>query len=112
MSNKVKHIIISNLLLNLVFHIHLGANNLCANYNGGCSHSCHPAPNGQVECACNEGSGLVIGNKGKVCVPQNNTCSIQEFICTNGRCLRERWVCDLDNDCGDGSDEDPNMCGK
>ena len=89
-----------------------GNNNLCSNHNGGCSQSCHPAPNNQVECACNEGSDLIIGNDGKMCVPKNHTCSENEFVCQNGRCLRERWVCDLDNDCGDGSDEDPNMCGE
>ncbi|XP_076440226.1 low-density lipoprotein receptor-related protein 2-like [Babylonia areolata] len=86
------------------------SNNLCANHNGGCSQSCHPAPNNQVECACHEGTDLIIGNDGKMCVPKNHTCSENEFVCQNGRCLRERWVCDLDNDCGDGSDEDPNMC--
>ncbi|KAK7113108.1 hypothetical protein V1264_012457 [Littorina saxatilis] len=85
-------------------------NNLCANHNGGCSQSCHPAPNYQVQCACEESSGLIVGNDGKMCVPKNHTCSEMEFVCQNGRCLRERWVCDLDNDCGDGSDEDPNMC--
>lgn len=84
---------------------------MCANHNGGCSQSCHPAPNFQVECACHEGSGLVVGSDGKTCVPENSTCATDEFICANGRCLRQRWVCDLDNDCGDGSDEDPNMCG-
>lgn len=85
-------------------------NNLCGNHNGGCSQSCHPAPAYKIECSCYEGSDLVIGNDGKMCVPKNHTCSETEFVCKNGRCLRERWVCDLDNDCGDGSDEDPNMC--
>ena len=90
----------------------LGTNNLCANHNGGCSQSCHPAPDNKVECTCIEGTDLIIGNDGKMCVPKNHTCSENEFVCQNGRCLRERWVCDLDNDCGDGSDEDPNMCGE
>ncbi|CAG5126006.1 unnamed protein product, partial [Candidula unifasciata] len=86
------------------------SNNPCGVFNGGCSHSCHPGPDGQVECACPEGSGLEIRNSGKVCVPSNSTCPSDQFVCSNGRCLRERWVCDLDNDCGDGSDENSNLC--
>ncbi|XP_035827354.1 low-density lipoprotein receptor-related protein 2 [Aplysia californica] len=86
------------------------SNNPCAVFNGGCSHSCHPGPEGTVECTCDQDSGLEIGNGGKACIPSNNTCSPEQFVCRNGRCLRERWVCDLDNDCGDGSDEEPNLC--
>lgn len=43
-----------------------GSNNPCSVFNGGCSHSCHPGPDGQVECACPEGTGLEIRNNGKV----------------------------------------------
>lgn len=38
-------------------------------------------------------------------------CSDSEFHCTSGRCIPERWYCDQDRDCDDGSDE-PNTCGK
>ncbi|RUS81822.1 hypothetical protein EGW08_010414, partial [Elysia chlorotica] len=87
-----------------------GSNNPCSAFNGGCSHSCHPGPENTVECACDDGKGLKIGTNGKTCVPANHTCSPEQFVCGNGRCLRQRWVCDLDNDCGDGSDEDSNLC--
>jgi hypothetical protein len=41
------------------------------------------------------------------------TCSPnQQFTCSNGRCIPLSWYCDVDNDCGDGSDEPKNgNCG-
>lgn len=35
----------------------------------------------------------------------DETCRSDEFTCTNGKCVQQRWVCDHDNDCGDNSDE-------
>ena len=32
-------------------------------------------------------------------------CTVDEFTCTNGQCIQKRWLCDGENDCGDGSDE-------
>ena len=32
-------------------------------------------------------------------------CGEGEFTCANSKCIRERWACDGDNDCGDESDE-------
>ncbi|KAK3083345.1 hypothetical protein FSP39_020255 [Pinctada imbricata] len=84
--------------------------NPCEVYNGGCSHSCHPAPDGKVECTCDTDKDLVLGNGGKVCVPRNNTCNPGRFVCGDGQCLDYRWVCDTEKDCTDGADENVFMC--
>ena len=37
----------------------------------------------------------------------SSTCDPEEsFTCRNGRCISRTWRCDLDDDCGDNSDED------
>ena len=86
--------------------------NLCAINNGGCSDICMVAAGGEVECHCPDFSGKRIGNGGKMCVPWPNDCSDDQFVCRNGNCINPHWLCDLDDDCKDGTDEDPTVCGE
>jgi hypothetical protein len=41
----------------------------------------------------------------------NNTCDDSAFMCHNKLCIPKQFVCDHDDDCGDGSDESL-QCGK
>lgn len=41
----------------------------------------------------------------------NNTCDENAFTCRNNICIPKQFVCDHDDDCGDGSDESLE-CGK
>lgn len=53
-------------------------------------------------------------NKKNICFPAlapNNTCDDNTFRCNNKACIPQRFVCDHDDDCGDGSDESVE-CGK
>ena len=39
-------------------------------------------------------------------------CAVGYWKCpTVDLCVREEWLCDGDDDCGDGSDENPAFCG-
>lgn len=40
-----------------------------------------------------------------LCSVFNDTCGRNEFMCQNRQCIPKHFVCDHDNDCGDGSDE-------
>uniref|UniRef100_A0A915KQ45 Basement membrane-specific heparan sulfate proteoglycan core protein n=1 Tax=Romanomermis culicivorax TaxID=13658 RepID=A0A915KQ45_ROMCU len=36
---------------------------------------------------------------------ESGRCEPNEFRCNNGRCVQKMWVCDMEDDCGDRSDE-------
>lgn len=43
--------------------------------------------------------------------PVQTTCNVDEFQCNNTLCKLISWLCDGEDDCGDNSDENPEMCG-
>nr|XP_054757007.1 MAM and LDL-receptor class A domain-containing protein 1-like [Lytechinus pictus] len=42
---------------------------------------------------------------------QSSACASNEFRCTRNACINIHRLCDFTDDCGDGSDEDPAICG-
>lgn len=61
---------------------------------------------------------LMYVNIGSKCMAQEESYHMVEcvlphyFLCENGNCLPESHICDGESDCGDNSDEDPNLCRK
>ncbi|TRY84843.1 hypothetical protein DNTS_002284 [Danionella cerebrum] len=89
----------------------LGDNACRVNY-GGCGTLCLAVPGGRV-CACADNQHL--DNNSLTCSDsggQEETphCREDEFRCGNGRCIRTSWICDGDDDCLDGSDEQSHIC--
>uniref|UniRef100_A0A8C8B758 Uncharacterized protein n=1 Tax=Otus sunia TaxID=257818 RepID=A0A8C8B758_9STRI len=48
-------------------------------------------------------SHMLYGSGESACVKK--TCAESDFVCINGQCVPNRWQCDGDLDCEDGSDE-------
>eukprot|EP00058_Branchiostoma_floridae_P011265 XP_002596753.1 hypothetical protein BRAFLDRAFT_73747 [Branchiostoma floridae] len=55
-------------------------------------------------CNCTGGEWICTG---ELCEGEEGvgTCTPDEFTCSNARCVHMAWVCDGQNDCGDGTDE-------
>ncbi|KAF6729854.1 SCO-spondin [Oryzias melastigma] len=53
-------------------------------------------------CSCVEG---VWQCEGVACPASSPPCLESEFACAAGRCIPSQWLCDNEDDCGDGSDE-------
>uniref|UniRef100_A0AAR2L6Z9 EGF-like domain-containing protein n=1 Tax=Pygocentrus nattereri TaxID=42514 RepID=A0AAR2L6Z9_PYGNA len=77
--------------------------NACRVNYGGCGTLCLAIPGGRV-CACADNQHLDKNNE------EPRRCGSEDFQCRNQRCVRAAWICDGDDDCLDGSDEEHLIC--
>uniref|UniRef100_A0AAY4C4Y4 EGF-like domain-containing protein n=1 Tax=Denticeps clupeoides TaxID=299321 RepID=A0AAY4C4Y4_9TELE len=83
--------------------------NACRINYGGCSTLCLAVPGGRV-CQCADNQQLERNNVSCSRDEEMQRCRDDEFQCRNLRCIQQSWKCDGDDDCLDGSDEEPKLC--
>ncbi|VDN01460.1 unnamed protein product [Thelazia callipaeda] len=94
----------------------------CAQENGGCEQFCFPTGCKKssidcplVQCACADAYYANPKNP-KLCIAKERThntshCGLVEFECRrNKKCISLTYLCDGDDDCGDGTDEGIETC--
>lgn len=90
--------------------------NACSKANK-CSHICVGVPVKEHRCLCPDGMtmspngeclcpGSSTPQVNKTCPQQANTCAPSFFTCANHLCIPNLYRCDLEDDCGDRSDEE------
>uniref|UniRef100_A0AAY4C4T1 EGF-like domain-containing protein n=1 Tax=Denticeps clupeoides TaxID=299321 RepID=A0AAY4C4T1_9TELE len=85
--------------------------NACRINYGGCSTLCLAVPGGRV-CQCADNQQLERNNVSSTTGDEEmQRCRDDEFQCRNLRCIQQSWKCDGDDDCLDGSDEEPKLSG-
>jgi hypothetical protein len=42
----------------------------------------------------------------------DSSCSWNQFACSSQKCISKHWICDGEDDCGDGLDESDSICGE
>uniref|UniRef100_A0A3B4E5T6 EGF-like domain-containing protein n=1 Tax=Pygocentrus nattereri TaxID=42514 RepID=A0A3B4E5T6_PYGNA len=86
--------------------------NACRVNYGGCGTLCLAIPGGRV-CACADNQHLDKNNvtcSASAGEEEPRRCGSEDFQCRNQRCVRAAWICDGDDDCLDGSDEEHLIC--
>ena len=67
----------------------------------------------QLISSCNKQAKLWSLNKWlSFSLAVKKTCAESDFVCISGQCVPNRWQCDGDPDCEDGSDESAELCRK